>query len=116
MQYDFKIDTGHLSPPYDEFYTDFPIELTEEQFERLCKVMRELLDNKIYYSKMPATDDHEWWLHDYLPDIHQKIRIELESRAAQVWGEGILDQLFNVDIYVPDEVWDSIEEEESNNY
>ena len=114
MKCTFKIDTGHLSPPYDDSYEDLIIELSDEQFERLCKIMKELLDSKEYYSLHPGTEDNEWWLHKYLPDVNQKVREELEKQAPLIWDEGILPQLFNVDIYAPDEAWDVINEEEDD--
>ena len=43
----FFIDTIHLDPPYDEeFWNEFPVELTEEQFERLYRTMVELIKTK----------------------------------------------------------------------
>jgi hypothetical protein len=34
-----------------------------------------------------------------------KVREALKQFALNRWGEEIIDELFNADIYVPEEVW-----------
>ena len=111
MKYIFWIDTAHLQHPYDEEDLDLPVELTDEQFERICQTMARLIESNEYHSMHPHTDDDEWWLYKYLPDIHQHIEETVREWAPKVWDEGILPQLFNVDMYVPEEVWDKLRED-----
>lgn len=108
MECNFKIDTMHLSYPYSGYYEDFIVELSDDQFRRLCETLYKLKESKELYSQQPMTDDDEWWLHKYLPDVHKIVRDELEKRAPEIWDEGIMPQLFNADIYAPDEAWEFI--------
>ena len=112
----FFIDTIHLTSPYDEgFWNELPVELTDEQFDRLYRTMVDLIKSKEFYSLKPQTEDDEWWLHKYLPDIHQMIEDKLKEWAPKKWDEGILPQLFNVDMYAPQEAWDKYNLEKENN-
>ena len=114
MKYSFQIDTGHLSYQYNGYYEDFDVELSDEQFEQLCITLKRLWETKELYSLHPGTEDHEWWLHKYHPDILKIVRDELEIRAPQIWDSGILPELYNVDIYVPDEAWCLIPDDEED--
>ncbi len=104
--YHFHIETFHLPAPYDEkWFQDFPFELTDEQFDRLCKEHAAWIETE-RFKKRNDLDDDEYFLHRYVPDVWEKFRSEIAERAPKMWDEGIIPHLYNIDLYVAEEVWD----------
>ena len=105
-KYHFHFETFHLPPPYDdEWYQKFEMELTDEQFDRLCKAHRKWIDNENFIGRDCLQDD-EYYIHRDLPDIWELLRTKINELALQIWGEGIREYLDQTDMYIPDEAWD----------
>lgn len=109
--YNFHIESFHLPYPYDEeFYQHFPMELTDEQFERLYNAFVIWRETDEYKHLNDLADD-EYFLHKYVPDIWEKFRAEISVRAPKIWDDGIIPYLSEMDMYVPDEVWERIQKQ-----
>ena len=103
--YKFLIDTSSVAGgEFDDMYDDWDsisVELSDEEFSDLIKA------RKTWYSELKKSDlvdDDEYFLHKYVPNIHQKIRKALYEQAPSIWGEKIMPKLHNVDIYLPDDI------------
>ena len=81
------------------------MELTDEQFDRLCKAHKSWIKNEGYL-KRDCLEDDEYFIHRDLPDIWEKFRAEIAERAPKIWDEGIIPYLPEMDLYIPDEAYE----------
>lgn len=103
-KYMFHVDLIHLETHYDDWYEGFPVSLTKLEFKELCDAQKIWIQTE-EYKKWPSDGDEEYFIKKYCPSIHLKVREALKQFALNRWGEEIIDELFNADIYVPEEVW-----------
>ena len=103
-KYMFHVDLIHLETHYDDWYEGFPVSLTKLEFKELCDAQKTWIQTE-EYKKWPSDGDEEYFIKKYCPSIHLKVREALKQFALNRWGEEIIDELFNADIYVPEEVW-----------
>ena len=104
--YHFHFESFHLPPPYDdEWFQEFEMELTDEQFERICKAHRSWIDNEHFKERDCLLDD-EFFIKRDLPDIWAMLRAKINELALQLWGEGIREHLDQLDMYIPEEAWE----------
>ena len=110
--YNFGIDTTFIPHEIEEMYEEWvpiDVELTEEEVSALIKARNVWIESEEF--KNNIVDDEEYYLRRYIPPIHQKVRKALEQQAPYIWGEEIMSELCNVDIYLPDDIdWNNIEE------
>ena len=114
--YKFRIDTCHLSREIDNMFDEWipiDVELSDDEVTELLKA-RETWFASEEFKKWDSANDEEYFLYNYVPNIHQKVRKVLEEQAPSIWGEKIMPELFNVDIYLPEDLdWMELEEWES---
>ena len=104
--YHFHFESFHLPPPYDEeWFQEFEMELTDEQFDRICKAHRSWIDNEHFRERDCLLDD-EFFIKRDLPDIWAMLRAKINELALQIWGDGIREHLDNLDMYIPEEAWE----------
>ena len=105
-KYHFHFETFHLPSPYDdEWFQNFEMELTDEQFDRLCKAHRKWIDNENFIGRDCLQDD-EYFIHRDLQDIWELLRTRINELAINIWGEGIREHLDQIDMYIPEEAWE----------
>ena len=84
--YHFHFESFHLPPPYDEdWFQEFEMELTDEQFDRICKAHRSWIDNEHFMERNCLLDD-EFFIKRDLPDIWAMLRAKINELALQIWG------------------------------
>ena len=105
--YQFRIDTCHLSHEIDQMFDGWVpinVELSDEEITETLNRLKEWHSSDVFKEKQDVTIvDDEYFLHHYVPAIHQKVRKALEGQAPSIWGEKIMPELYNVDIYLPKE-------------
>jgi hypothetical protein len=104
----FQIDTCHVSSEIDNMFDDWVeinVELSDEEVMELLKARKEWVESD-EFKIWDSDNDEESFLHKYVPNIHKKVRKALEEQAPSIWGKKIMPELFNVDIYLPDEICD----------
>lgn len=110
--YKFRIDTIHLSPEIDEMFDDWipiNVELSEQEVRELLRARNAWFASE-EFKKWDVDNDEEYFLKKYVPNIHAKVRKALEEQAPSIWGEKIIPELSNVDIYCPEELeWETEE-------
>ena len=103
--YMFHYDLIHLPSYMEDSYGDFPVELTEEEFEELVQAHIKWSQPEIQETIHPdADDEHVMFL--FCPQIRDKVRIALEKFALKEWDAKIVSELDQADFYIPDEIWD----------
>lgn len=113
--YIFHLETFWMVPPYDDdgdddnedsgWYREFPVLLTEEQFERMRKTHAEWLKTDDY-KKLSDLDDESLYLMKCVPDIYEIVMEEIKKRVPIMWNEGIIPYIDQIGIFVPEEVWE----------
>lgn len=110
--YKFRIDTIHLSPEIDGMFDDWipiNVELSEQEVRELLRARNAWFASE-EFKKWDVDNDEEYFLIKYVPTIHAKVRKALEEQAPSIWGEKIIPELSNVDIYCPEELeWETEE-------
>lgn len=104
--YKFRIDTIHLSPEIDgmsDEWIPINVELSEQEVRELLRARNAWFASK-EFKKWDVDNDEEYFLIKYVPTIHTKVRKALEEQAPSIWGEKIIPELSNVDIYCPEEL------------
>ena len=104
-EYMFHVDLIHLETYYEDWYEEFPVLLTDEEFDELCKAQREWMQTEEWINRHSDADE-EYFIKKHCPNIYSKVKTSLEKFALSKYGEGIIKELFNADIYIPEEVWD----------
>lgn len=103
--YMFHYDMVHLSSYLEDGYGDFPVELTDEEFEELVQAYIKWSQPEIQETRHPdADDEHVMFL--FCPKIRDKVRNALEKFALKEWNAQIVSELDQADFYIPDEIWD----------
>lgn len=108
----FQIDTIHLpSKIYEmfDYWVGIDVELTKEEVCELIRARHEWMKSD-EWKQWDSANDEEYFIRKHAPKIHAKVRKALEEQAPSIWGEIIMPELYNVDIYYPDDL-DEIEEE-----
>ena len=108
-KYNFHIDATHISIYYENWYEDLPVELSDEEFETLCAAQKQWMTSGEWHehNKSFPDADEEYFLIKYCPDILSKVRKTLLEYATKIWDQRIIPHLDQVDIFVPEEVWDA---------
>jgi len=101
--YIFHIDSRGYVPNNDD-WTDIPVPLSDDEFNELSIAAYNWIESGEF--KNVNADDEEFFLHKYCPQIHQRVRELLEQKAVDLWGESIRENLFDFDIYIPEEAYD----------
>lgn len=104
-EYMFIVDLIHLETEYEDWYEDFPVLLTDEEFDELCKAQKEWMQTEEWINRHCDADE-EYFIKKHCPNIYPKVKTSLVKFARSKYGEGIIKELFNADIYVPKDVWD----------
>lgn len=114
--YKFRIDTCHLSSEIDNMFdhwVEIDVKLSDEEVTELLKTRQEWFASE-EFKKWDSYNDEEYFLHKFVPNIHKKVRTALEEQAPYIWGEKIMPELYNVDIYLPKDLdWMELEEWEA---
>ena len=106
-QYKFSIDTSHLSYEIFSMYYDWQtieVELSDDEVVRLLRARKAWFTGEEIKEKGNTVTDEEYFMKKYVPDIHSKVRKALEEQAPSIWGDKIIPELFNVDIFLGDEL------------
>jgi hypothetical protein len=91
-------------------WVEIDVELSDEEVTELLKARQEWFASE-EFKKWDSYNDEEYFLHKFVPNIHKKVRTALEEQAPDIWGEMILPVLYNVDIYLPEDLdWMELEE------
>ena len=104
-EYMFHVDLIHLETYYEDWYEEFTVLLTDEEFDELCKAQRKWMQTEEWINRHSDADE-EYFIKKHCPNIYPKVKTSLEKFALSKYGEGIMKELFNADIYIPEEVWD----------
>lgn len=108
--YKFSISTTHLSYEIDSMYDDWQtidVELSDDEVVKLLRARKAWYTSKEFMEMGDTVTDEDYFMMKYVPDIHSKVRKALEEQAPSIWGDIIIPELFNVDIFITDEL-DSI--------
>ena len=109
--YKFSISTTHLSYEIDSMYDDWQtidVELSDDEVVKLLRARKAWYTSKEYKKDRGSTiTDEEYFMKKYVPDIHSKVRKAIEEQAPSIWGNKIIPELFNIDIFISNEL-DSI--------
>lgn len=103
--YLFSVDLIHLETHYDDWYEEFPVLLTNEEFEELCKAQKKWMQTDEWKNR-DSDADEEYFIKKYCPGIYPRVKTSLKDFAVSKYGEGIVKELYNADIYIPGEVWE----------
>ena len=103
-EYMFHVDLIHLETYYEDWYEEFPVLLTGEEFDELCKAQRKWMQTEEWINRHSDADE-EYFIKKHCPNIYPKVKTSLEKFARNKYGEGIIKELYNADIYIPEEVW-----------
>ena len=104
-EYMFTVDLIHLETYYEDWYEEFPVSLTNEEFEELCNAQKKWMQTDEWKNRHCDADE-EYFKKKYCPDIYPKVKTSLKNFAISKYGEGIIKELFNADIYIPEVVWE----------
>ncbi len=103
--YMFHYDLSYLPSGPEDWYGDFPVELTDEEFEELVQAYIKWNQPEIQEKEHPdADDEHVMFL--FCPLIRDKVRIALEKFALKKWNAQIVSELGQADFYIPDIIYD----------
>ena len=81
------------------------VELSDDEVVRLLRARKAWYTSDEYKKDRGTTiTDEEYFMKKYVPDIHSKVRKALEEQAPSIWGDIIIPELFNVDIFITDEL------------
>ena len=105
--YKFSISTTHLSYEIDSMYDDWQtidVELSDDEVVKLLRARKAWYTSKEFMEMGDTVTDEDYFMMKYVPDIHSKVRKALEEQAPSIWGDIIIPELFNVDIFITDEL------------
>ena len=106
--YKISISTSHLSYEVDSMYYDMQsikVELSDDEVVKLLRARKAWSISEEYKNDRGTTiTDEEYYLKKYVPNIHSKVRKALEEQAPSIWGDIIIPELFNVDIFLGEEL------------
>ncbi len=106
--YYFHIESLNLTYPYyEDWFHEFPMELTDNQFERLCKALKGWIENEGFFQRGAWEDDGSLIRRD-LPDIWEQYEEELAERAPVIWDKGVNQYLHSVDLFLPEEAYEEV--------
>lgn len=103
-QYFFHYDLIHLQDYPEDWYGDFPVLLSDEEYNELLETFKQWKKTDEYNDPIKHDDD-EYFLHQYCLNIHKKVRAGLKEFVEKHWGENAFKDLDQADIILPDEIY-----------
>ena len=79
-EYMFHVDLIHLETYYEDWYEEFPVLLTDEEFDELCKAQREWMQTEEWINRHSDADE-EYFIKKHCPNIYPKVKTSLEKFA-----------------------------------
>ena len=102
--YMFHVDLIHLKTDYEDWYEEFPVSLTDNEFHELCTAQNKWVRTDEWINRH-CDADVEYFLKKYCPIIYTKVKASLEKFCIDKYGKQIVEELYNADIYIPEKVW-----------
>ena len=104
--YMFHYDLFFLVSSPEDWYGDFPVELTEKEFEELVEANKKWMHPEIL-KRASDCDGDDLFMHQYCPRILEKVKGALMDYALKNWSEQVISELDQANIVAPDEVYEA---------
>lgn len=104
--YMFHYDLSFLPSHPEDWYGDFPVELTDEEFEELVQANKIWCQPEIK-NQFSDLDGDDPFMHDYCPQILEKAIQALKDFATKNWSTQIVKELDQANIEAPDEAYEA---------
>lgn len=95
----FDIDLAHLYPMPEDWFFTIPVRLTVAEVEALRKAEREWKQTDEWKKRQDDADD-EWYIRNYCPKIHTKVRNTLKEYCIDHFDKDVVNQLDQADIFI----------------
>lgn len=92
---------------YDNWFERLCIELTDEQFDRYCSILKKWITSEEWRKKDDLSGE-DFFIRRDLPDIYELIMNKLKKEAPAIWDDRINDYIDQINIYTADEIWEAI--------
>lgn len=102
--YMFHYDLFFLPSDPDDWYGDYPVELTDDEFEELVQAIKIWTQPEIRNS-VSDLDGDDPFMYRYCPRILEKADKALKDYALKNWSEQIISELDQANIDAPDEAY-----------
>ena len=104
-EYLFHYDLIHLSFHLDDWYGDFPVVLTTEEYDEMLDAHKQFYKSDKWHELRRFDNDDEYFLHNYCPSVHQKVRLALLEYAQKKWSKEVIQELDQAYFYLPDDIY-----------
>lgn len=96
----FSIDLIHLSTYIEDWFFTLPVRLTVAEIEELRNAETEWKQTDEWKNRH-CDADHEYYIRNYCPEIHKKVRSTLEEYCKRHFDQAVVNELDQADIFIP---------------